>query len=424
MNELNKNLKKNILGYGLIERYSKIECWRLRGFFFIGAYTHLNSGSNIWNAIVGRYSRIDSNVTVGFRIAECSIFSNHYFAYAEDYIDTESYKALKATRFYYDKQNLTYIGNDVRVHQGSIISAGVSIGDGAIIYPNSVVDTDVPPYAIVAGNPAQIIKYRFSEDVIEKIKKSNWFLFDLNCFEQSADYSDVDSILSRLADKKENKVRLEKYYVNSYTNECNIKSFERLVLGPSHVDIWQSLVNSGKRKQPEFLMHGVNGLSLYSKRLVNLIDFYIGNGLGDVVLFVPDFRIGNVIFNSGGEISLDPLFISKNKIGSDSDNELYKMALNILDELVLKYGSKIKFIFWCLMGRECENKKIGRYVFDNQYQHPVWNYSEIKNRYFNNILEMPGIESDIEHCIHDNGTIHPNDRGYDLLEKHIVNRIL
>ncbi|MGX9739958.1 hypothetical protein [Pseudocitrobacter corydidari] len=170
-------------------------------------------------------------------------------------------------------------------------------------------------------------------------------------------------------------------------------------------------------------MHGVNGLSLYSKRLINLIDFYIGNGLGDVVLFVPDFRIGNVILKSSAEISLDPLFISKNKISSDSDCELYKMALNILDELVLKYGSKIKFIFWCLMGRECENKKLGRYVFDNQYRHPVWNYSEIKNRYFDNILKMPGIENDIEHCIHNNGTIHPNDRGYDVLEKHILNRM-
>lgn len=420
MNITKDNIKKYILGYGLIEDYTKIECWRLRGFFFVGAYTHLNSGSNIWNAIIGRYSRIDSNVTVGFRLAESGIFSNHYFAYSEDYIDDGVYKSFKARRFYYDKQNITFIGNDVRIHQGSLIHAGVTIGDGAIIYPNSVVDCDIPPYAVAAGNPARVIRYRFPDDLLLKIKDSNWFLNDLTLMGQDIDYSDIDFLLSKLSEDSI-KLQVNKYFLNSYNNSFYINDFKRLVIGPSHVDIWQSLVNSGERKQPGFLMHGVNGLSLYSTRLKHLIDFFISSNGMDVVLLVPDFRIGNVILNNNSDISLDPLFISKDKIHANTDAELYEMALSVLDEFVLKYGAKIKLIFWCLIGREYENRKIGRYIQSGEYHHPTWNYLDVKCRYKDNILDIPNIENEIGGYICDNNTIHPNDKGYDFLEKHIVN---
>lgn len=57
----------------------------------------------------------------------------------------------------------TRIGNDVWVGHGAIVMAGVNIGDGAIIAAGAVVTKDVPPCAIVGGNPAKIIKYRFTE---------------------------------------------------------------------------------------------------------------------------------------------------------------------------------------------------------------------------------------------------------------------
>lgn len=413
------NIKKNILGYGLIGEQVKLECWRLRGFFYIGAYTHLSVGSNVWNAIIGRYSRIDPNVTIGFRLAEGGIFSNHYFSYAEDYVDSDSYKSFKAIRFYYDKQNITFIGNDVRIHQGSIICAGISIGNGAIVYPNSVVDSDVPPYAIVAGNPAKIIKYRFSNDVISKISSSNWFLNDLSGFERLVDYSNINDVLLKLSSRNINNNNMEMFHVNSYTNVCDVSCFRRLVIGPSHIDMWQSLVNSGRRAQPKFLMHGANGLSLYSTRLKSLMDFFIRNSTYDIVLLVPDFRIGNVMLNKDVDVYLDPLFISKDNISPENDIILYELAINILDEFVLNFRSRVKFIFWCLVGREYENKKIGKYVVDGYYRHPSWNYSEIKNRYSENILEIPDIEGEIGDYIYDNNTIHPNDRGYDILEKYI-----
>lgn len=68
------------------------------------------------------------------------------------------------------------IGNDVWVGYDSIILPRVSkIGDGAVIGSGAVVTKDVPPYAIVAGNPARIIKYRFSEKKIEELLSSKWW---------------------------------------------------------------------------------------------------------------------------------------------------------------------------------------------------------------------------------------------------------
>ena len=69
----------------------------------------------------------------------------------------------------------TIIGNDVWVGLRVTIKAGVKIGTGAVIGAGSVVTHDVPPYAIVAGVPATIIKYRFSEGVIKELLNSRWW---------------------------------------------------------------------------------------------------------------------------------------------------------------------------------------------------------------------------------------------------------
>ncbi|WP_050591074.1 MULTISPECIES: CatB-related O-acetyltransferase [unclassified Mesorhizobium] len=67
------------------------------------------------------------------------------------------------------------LGNDVWIGHGSIILPGVSIGDGAVVGAGSVVTKDVPPYAIVAGNAARLIRYRFSDDVIAKMLAIRWW---------------------------------------------------------------------------------------------------------------------------------------------------------------------------------------------------------------------------------------------------------
>ncbi|MGC8744001.1 MAG: CatB-related O-acetyltransferase [Verrucomicrobiia bacterium] len=67
------------------------------------------------------------------------------------------------------------IGNDVWIgHQATILS-GVTIGDGAVVAARSVVTKSVEPYSIVGGNPARLIKKRFSEDVIKRLIKIQWW---------------------------------------------------------------------------------------------------------------------------------------------------------------------------------------------------------------------------------------------------------
>ncbi len=77
------------------------------------------------------------------------------------------------------------IGNDVWIGRGAILKSNnparpLIIGDGAVIAADSVVVKNVPPYAIVGGNPARFLKYRFSEDIIESLLRIKWWNWDLN----------------------------------------------------------------------------------------------------------------------------------------------------------------------------------------------------------------------------------------------------
>lgn len=71
------------------------------------------------------------------------------------------------------------IGNDCWIGQNVTIKFGCKIGDGAIVAANSLVTKDVPPYAVVGGIPAKVIKYRFNDDLIEKFKELKWWEYDV-----------------------------------------------------------------------------------------------------------------------------------------------------------------------------------------------------------------------------------------------------
>jgi serine acetyltransferase len=70
------------------------------------------------------------------------------------------------------------IENDVWIGAKSTIMSGVKISNGAVVGAGSLVSKDVPPYAIVVGNPAKIIKYRFSEEQIQKLLTISWWKWD------------------------------------------------------------------------------------------------------------------------------------------------------------------------------------------------------------------------------------------------------
>jgi len=85
----------------------------------------------------------------------------------------------KVKRVKWSGHSKTNIGNDVWIGAQAVIKAGVTIGDGAVIGGNSLVTKDVPPYAIVGGTPAKVIKYRFPEPIINALLELKWWEFDI-----------------------------------------------------------------------------------------------------------------------------------------------------------------------------------------------------------------------------------------------------
>ncbi len=82
------------------------------------------------------------------------------------------------TDFAFPHRGDTVVGNDVWLGYGGLIMPGVKIGDGAIVATRAVVTRDVPPYAIVGGNPARIIRMRFDEATIAALLGMRWWDWD------------------------------------------------------------------------------------------------------------------------------------------------------------------------------------------------------------------------------------------------------
>lgn len=118
--------------------------------FVAGEYSYVSHGCEIYPGVtIGRYSMIASNVKI--------IGGDHKFDIPGTPITFSGREKLKQT----------FIGRDVWIGTNSIILAGVSIGDGAIIAAGSVVTKDIPSYVVAGGVPAKILKKRFSTEASE-----------------------------------------------------------------------------------------------------------------------------------------------------------------------------------------------------------------------------------------------------------------
>jgi len=119
------------------------------------------------NTVIGRYCSFASNVYIYNGNHPITFKSLHPFFYNPDVGHVDELKIKRST---------TTIGNDVWVGQNAIILPSASeIGNGAVIAAGSIVTKNVPPFAIISGNPAKIMRYRFSEDIINKIVQSAWW---------------------------------------------------------------------------------------------------------------------------------------------------------------------------------------------------------------------------------------------------------
>lgn len=165
---------------------------KLRGTCVMRSQIHktatVYSGTDLIDSSVGRYTYIgyDCNINQTDIGAFCS-FSDHIFiGGAEHPIEWASSSAMfmnvrgsgTAKRFAkFDSEvfRRTVIGHDVWIGHGVTVKGGVSIGNGAVVGSGAVVTKNVPPYAVVAGVPAKIIKYRFDTVTIRRLQASEWW---------------------------------------------------------------------------------------------------------------------------------------------------------------------------------------------------------------------------------------------------------
>lgn len=154
-----------------INRKSKIPF----GKFTIGRYSHINGRIQVKHGTV----KIGQFVTAGFGIK--LIAGNHNINTANMLITLQ-----KIIQHEYDSKiklldtGYINIGNNVWLGDNSIVLKDVTIGDGAVIGAGSVVTKDIPPFAIVGGVPARIIKYRFSRKVRNELLNIAWWNWSID----------------------------------------------------------------------------------------------------------------------------------------------------------------------------------------------------------------------------------------------------
>lgn len=165
----------------------------------IGAYSYTGMNTVIKHTSVGKFCSISWNVSASGGGHNYNAITPHPFTHLPSFGIVSEKTDIEIKRI--------SIGNDVWIGMNSCILQGITIGDGAVIGAGSVVTKDVPPYAVVAGNPAEVIKYRFDSSVIKKLLSLKWWDLpteviqnNISSFKGNLDEKKLDELIVIISD--------------------------------------------------------------------------------------------------------------------------------------------------------------------------------------------------------------------------------
>lgn len=205
----NRNGGTNIALDARFEAPCSIKWMSIEHSLTLGAFSYAVSGY-YFAASIGRYCSFGESVQIGRQNHPLDWLSTSPFQYLSGKLFDVGDKFLESEDYHQYLSHLvgkvlgtkllpTIIGNDVWIGQGSIIRAGMRVGDGAIVAAGSVVVKDVPPYAIVGGNPARFIRMRIPEASAARLQNLQWWRFapwQLG----DAPYNEIENLLPYLED--------------------------------------------------------------------------------------------------------------------------------------------------------------------------------------------------------------------------------
>lgn len=143
----------------------------------VGDYSGVAWGAMVWSARIGKFCSIGSRSIIGGGEHTIRWPSTSLLFYSKER-SMGSYGFSFAERDLFDGEDPAILGHDVWVGAHAIVANKVKIGNGAVVAAGSVVVSDVPAYAVVGGNPARLIRFRFEDEVIAELQALAWWDLD------------------------------------------------------------------------------------------------------------------------------------------------------------------------------------------------------------------------------------------------------